>query len=126
MGCLDCFACGAELGSHKSNHRYIFANNAFSIFPKPTRQNEQEQENSGRRRASIIVKEVEEEPEPWTVLEDTRLLDAVEMYSYGNWKEIAKHIHQERAGLQGEIRQVLHQRRGRQVHLGGGQESSGH
>jgi len=90
--CLDCFACGAELGSHKSNHRYIFANNAFSIFPKPTRQNEQEQENSGRRRASIIVKEVEEEPEPWTVLEDTRLLDAVEMYSYGNWKEIAKHI----------------------------------
>lgn len=91
--CLQCFACGAELGSHKSNHRYIFASNAFSIFPKPgARKQEQEQENSGRRRASIIVKEVEEEADPWTVLEDTRLLDAVEMFSYGNWKEIAKHI----------------------------------
>jgi len=90
--CLQCFACGAELGSHKSNHRYIFASNAFSIFPKPQPSSAQEQENSGRRRASIIVKEVEEEGDPWTVLEDTRLLDAVEMYSYGNWKEIAKHI----------------------------------
>jgi len=84
--CLECFSCGAELGSHKSNHKYIFANNAFSVFPKTKEDN-----GSGRRRASLVAREKEEE-EDWNIKEETRLLDAVEMYSYGNWKEIAKHI----------------------------------
>ena len=38
--CLECFSCGAELGSHKSSHKYIFANNAFTVFQKPKEDNE--------------------------------------------------------------------------------------
>ena len=28
----------------------------------------------------------------WNVREDTRLLDAVEMFGFGNWKDISKHV----------------------------------
>ncbi len=31
--CLDCFSCGAQIGKHKVNHKYLFMNNGgFSIF----------------------------------------------------------------------------------------------
>lgn len=85
--CPECFSCGAEIGSHKNNHKYYFSNNGnFSIFPKsPT------QEDRGRRRTSIVPSE-QYEGEEWNVREDHLLLDAVEMYGYGNWKDIARHV----------------------------------
>ena len=42
------------------------------------------------------------EDNEWNVREDTRLLDAVEMFGYGNWKDIAKHVETKGEG------QVLH------------------
>ena len=44
----------------------------------------------GRRRASLLQEELD--GPGWTVREDTKLLDAVEMFGFGNWKDIAKHV----------------------------------
>ena len=52
-------------------------------------------EDKGRRRASLQVeaeREVASKVVEWNVREDTRLLDAVEMFGFGNWKDIAKHV----------------------------------
>jgi len=83
--CPECFASGAELGGHKNHHKYYFSNNGnFSIFPKsPVCE-------KGRRRASLLQEELD--GPGWTVREDTKLLDAVEMFGFGNWKDIAKHV----------------------------------
>lgn len=64
--CLQCFACGAEIGKHRSGHAYQFMDTGnFSIFP-----------GQGH----------------WTAREEVRLLDAIEQYGYGNWEDIARHI----------------------------------
>ncbi|XP_064115766.1 transcriptional adapter 2-beta-like isoform X1 [Macrobrachium nipponense] len=69
--CLQCFACGAEIGKHKREHGYQFMAGVFqdtgnfSIFP-----------GQGH----------------WTAREEVRLLDAIEQYGYGNWEDIARHI----------------------------------
>ncbi|XP_043202370.1 transcriptional adapter 2-beta-like isoform X1 [Amphibalanus amphitrite] len=64
--CLQCFACGAEIGKHKNNHSYQFMDPGnFTVFNGES---------------------------SWTAKEDVRLLDAIEQYGYGNWVDIAKHI----------------------------------
>jgi len=84
--CPECFACGAEIGSHKNNHKYYFSNNGnFSIFPKSPCQEER-----ARRRASLVQEQAD--TENWNVREDHLLLDAVEMFGYGNWKDISSHV----------------------------------
>lgn len=84
--CPECFACGAEIGSHKNSHKYFFSNNGnFSIFPKSP-----SHEDKGRRRASLVQEQ--ELGEEWNVREDLLLLDAVEMFGYGNWKDVTRHV----------------------------------
>ena len=88
--CLECFCCGAQIAKHKNNHKYIFMNNGgFSIF-KTT----QESSNSSKskRVSSINGNKVEEEKIIWNARDEMRLLDAVEQYGFGNWKDIARHI----------------------------------
>ncbi|KAF7273562.1 transcriptional adapter 2b-like [Rhynchophorus ferrugineus] len=65
--CLQCFALGAEIGPHKNNHAYnlIKDPSAVSLF-------------GGRGY--------------WTGVEHLRLLNAAELYSYGNWELIAEHV----------------------------------
>jgi len=90
--CPECFACGAEIGGHRNHHKYYFSNNGnFSIFPKSPPATVAE----GKRRASLIAdaeRDVGSKVVEWNVREDTLLLDAVEMYGFGNWKDIAKHV----------------------------------
>ena len=92
--CPECFASGAEIGGHKNSHKYYFSNNGdFSIFPKSPILTV---EDKGRRRASLQV-DIEKDSNSktmgeWNVREDTRLLDAVEMFGFGNWKDIAKQV----------------------------------
>jgi len=84
--CPECFACGAEIGRHKNDHKYYFSNNGnFSIFPRSPCQ-----EDKARRRASLVQETCE--AEEWNVREDHLLLDAVEMFGYGNWKDISRHV----------------------------------
>ena len=80
--CLPCFCCGAQIGKHKNTHGYLFMNNGgFPIFPKF------KSNMNGQRR----VMQVDSEPE-WNAREEMRLLDAVEQFGFGNWKDIAQHI----------------------------------
>lgn len=64
--CLQCFSLGAEVGNHKRDHQYNITTGpiigAFSC-------------------------EV-----PWTLAEETMLLDAVEQYGFGNWEDVASHV----------------------------------
>ncbi|XP_045453097.1 transcriptional adapter 2B-like [Melitaea cinxia] len=64
--CMQCFALGAEIGSHKNDHSYQFMDSgAVGIF-------------LGRN--------------SWSANEEVRLLDAIEQFGFGNWEDIAKHI----------------------------------
>ncbi|XP_059482151.1 transcriptional adapter 2B [Neocloeon triangulifer] len=64
--CLQCFACGAEIGGHKFNHPYQFMDSGtVSVF----------QGKGG-----------------WSAKEEMRLLDAIEQFGFGNWEDISKHI----------------------------------
>ncbi|XP_060530100.1 transcriptional adapter 2B isoform X2 [Cylas formicarius] len=64
--CHLCFASGAEIGPHKNDHSYRFVDNcSVSIF-------------GGRG--------------SWTGREHLQLLDAVELYAYGNWELVAKNV----------------------------------
>ena len=100
--CLPCFACGAQIGKHKNWHKYLFMNNGgFAIFPSG-----HPEHNDRNKRSSAFYHRgyhsichgtdntnlpTVEETE-WNAREEMRLLDAVEMYGYGNWKDIAAHI----------------------------------
>ncbi|XP_050509666.1 transcriptional adapter 2B-like isoform X1 [Diabrotica virgifera virgifera] len=64
--CLQCFSIGAEIGPHKSDHAYQLMDPcSTSIF--------------GGRGA-------------WTGGEHLLLLDAVELYGFGNWELISEHV----------------------------------
>ncbi|KAH3844434.1 transcriptional adapter 2-beta-like isoform X2 [Dreissena polymorpha] len=64
--CLQCFALGAEVGSHRHDHQY-------SITSGPI--------------VGAFNCEV-----PWTLAEETMLLDAVEQYGFGNWEDVSNHV----------------------------------
>ena len=62
--CINCFSVGAELHPHKNNHPYR-------------------------------VVEVQKYPvycDSWTADEEERLLEAMEIYGYGNWNTISEHL----------------------------------
>ena len=94
--CLRCFACGAVNGKHKNFHKYIFMNNGgFNIFPDNASNVDPENGSSDdekRSKRSSTFGLAESTVVSWNAREDLRLLDAVEQYGYGNWKDIARHI----------------------------------
>lgn len=64
--CLQCFSMGAEVGNHKRDHQY-------NISTGPV---------IGAFNCEV----------PWTLAEETMLLDAVEQYGFGNWEDVASHV----------------------------------
>ncbi|CAG7829608.1 unnamed protein product [Allacma fusca] len=64
--CTECFSLGAEIGQHKTDHKYRFFDSGnLVIFPSEAN---------------------------WSAREEIRLLDAIEQYGFGNWQDISKHI----------------------------------
>ncbi|EFA06279.1 transcriptional adapter 2B [Tribolium castaneum] len=64
--CLQCFSTGAEIGTHKNDHAYKFVEHwSVSIF-------------GGKGN--------------WTGGEELQLLDAVELYGFGNWELVSQHV----------------------------------
>lgn len=62
--CLQCFACGAEMGKHKRGHDYqLMDGGTFPLFT-----------------------------EEWSGEEEVLLLDAIEQHGFGNWDDVADHI----------------------------------
>ncbi|XP_046352119.1 transcriptional adapter 2-beta-like [Haliotis rufescens] len=69
--CLQCFSYGAEVGSHRKDHRYrVGSDSPPSVF---------------------------DNPDPWSLAEENMLLDAVEQYGFGNWEDIANHVESQKA-----------------------------
>ncbi|XP_073814224.1 transcriptional adapter 2B isoform X2 [Musca autumnalis] len=66
--CLQCFAAGAEIGSHLNSHAYQFMDTGTAIL------------SVFRGKGA------------WTAREEIRLLDAIEQYGFGNWEDISRHI----------------------------------
>nr|CAD7457196.1 unnamed protein product [Timema tahoe] len=63
---MQCFSAGAEIGCHKNGHPYQFMDSEpMGVF-------------QGRV--------------GWSVREELRLLDAIELYGFGNWEDISGHI----------------------------------
>ncbi|KAL5798100.1 hypothetical protein ACOSQ2_002920 [Xanthoceras sorbifolium] len=62
--CIECFSVGAEITPHKSNHPYRVMDNLS--FP-------------------LICPD-------WNADEEILLLEAIEMYGFGNWNEVAEHV----------------------------------
>ena len=92
--CLVCFSSGAQLGKHKNNHKYLFMNNGgFSLLNSNTSVSSR---NRSCKRMSYDSngknKDRPNLPLVWNARDEMRLLDAVEQWGYGNWKEIANHI----------------------------------
>jgi len=88
--CLSCFACGAQIAKHKSTHKYMFMNNGgFGIFQSP---NSVSNLTRMCKRSSVLKAEEKKKDDIWNARDEMRLLDAVEQWGYGNWKEIAAHI----------------------------------
>jgi transcriptional adapter 2-beta len=105
--CLDCFACGAQIAKHKSNHKYLFMNNGgFTIFPSFSASSQ----NRYQKRSSTITNGSQDEAPSWNAREEMRLLDAVEQFGYGNWKDIARYIETKTPEQAKEeyIRQYIH------------------
>ncbi|CAB4067030.1 TADA2B [Lepeophtheirus salmonis] len=89
--CLNCFACGATNGKHKNSHPYLFMNNGgFPVYhlayPHRTPHSE------GKRSRLKDHRRQQIDGNAWNAREEVRLLDAVEQFGYGNWKDIANHI----------------------------------
>lgn len=68
--CLNCYANGAEIGTHESDHSYQFMNASGGVVAP--------------LKGSIKG--------GWSPTEELLLLDAVEQFGFGNWEDIAKHI----------------------------------
>ncbi|KAI1288313.1 Transcriptional adapter 2-beta [Halotydeus destructor] len=64
--CLQCFSCGAAIGPHKSNHGYQLIDcGTFPIFGPP---------------------------DAWQASEELALLEAVELYGFGNWDDTSIYV----------------------------------
>mmetsp|Transcript_1887 Transcript_1887/g.3299 ORF Transcript_1887/g.3299 Transcript_1887/m.3299 type:complete len:602 (+) Transcript_1887:46-1851(+) len=62
--CVNCFASGAEKGTHKNNHDYsVMENMHFPLFSPD-----------------------------WGADEELLLLEGIEMYGLGNWNDVAEHV----------------------------------
>lgn len=68
--CLVCFSSGAEIGNHHKDHSYRIIH-----------------QNSNSKIAHVF-----ETTKPWSIAEETMLLDAVEQYGFGNWEDVANHV----------------------------------
>ncbi|XP_076030805.1 transcriptional adapter 2-beta-like isoform X3 [Oratosquilla oratoria] len=87
--CLQCFACGAEIGKHKNNHGYQYMAYPRSMTcPNDIRlSNECAGVFQDTGNFSIIPGQGH-----WSAREEVRLLDAIEQYGFGNWEDIARYI----------------------------------
>ena len=78
--CLSCFACGAQIAKHKSNHKYMFMNNGgFGIFQSP---NSVSNLTRMCKRSSVLKAEEEKQKDNWNARDEMRLLDAVEQVCF--------------------------------------------
>eukprot|EP01083_Nonionella_stella_P194494 717358_1 len=79
--CLTCFSYGKQLPPHKNNHDYYIVEYITKSIFKSNSKNETK----------------------WTGHQDILLLDGIEKYGLGNWKQIAEHIGHNKTPKQTEL-----------------------
>ncbi|KAI9914682.1 hypothetical protein PsorP6_007669 [Peronosclerospora sorghi] len=93
--CVECFAVGVELGEHKRTHQYMVSDClAFPIVYEP-----QTLESAsaappalGTNAAAFLATNNDAANSVWTADEELFLLEGIEMFGMGNWKDIADHV----------------------------------
>ncbi|RLN75197.1 hypothetical protein BBJ28_00010807 [Nothophytophthora sp. Chile5] len=96
--CVECFAVGMELGEHKKHHAYTVSDClafpvvrepqgvAAAAFPSPVKP---VGTNAAALSAPVAGDAASAE---WTADEELLLLEGIEMFGMGNWKDIAEHV----------------------------------
>ncbi|KAL4151200.1 hypothetical protein PRNP1_008149 [Phytophthora ramorum] len=93
--CVECFAVGVELGEHKQSHKYSVSDClAFPIVHE--RQTAESAAAApaavGTNAAAIPTAISDAANAVWTADEELLLLEGIEMFGMGNWKDIAEHV----------------------------------
>lgn len=99
--CVECFAVGVELGAHKKSHSYSVSDClAFPVVREP-RESVKEatvtttpQKDGGATATTAVAAAASgaQATSDWTADEELLLLEGIEMFGMGNWKDIAEHV----------------------------------
>ncbi|TMW64388.1 hypothetical protein Poli38472_013010 [Pythium oligandrum] len=91
--CIECFGVGIELGGHKKTHKYTVSDClAFPLVREhgaPVVDETTAVTNGAKDASSVVAVPSANE---WTADEELLLLEAIEMFGMGNWKDIAEHV----------------------------------
>ncbi|CAI5734453.1 unnamed protein product [Peronospora destructor] len=93
--CVECFAVGIELGEHKKSHKYMVSDClAFPIVyePQPLESTCPSPGAIGTNAAAFFAASNDAANAVWTADEELLLLEGIEMFGMGNWKDIAEHV----------------------------------
>uniref|UniRef100_A0AAV1UDN3 Transcriptional adapter n=1 Tax=Peronospora matthiolae TaxID=2874970 RepID=A0AAV1UDN3_9STRA len=95
--CVECFAVGVELGEHKKTHKYTVSDClAFPVVYEPPTSIESMSAASiavGTNAAALLTAAGNDTASAvWTADEELLLLEGIEMFGMGNWKDIAEHV----------------------------------
>lgn len=97
--CVECFAVGIELGGHKKHHKYTVSDCLAFPIVRASATGEDDDipagssgvlltEAAGKDKVAGVAGVVDE----WTADEELLLLEGIEMFGMGNWKDIAEHV----------------------------------
>lgn len=104
--CVECFAVGIELGDHKRSHRYTVSDCLAYPVVRESREYVQsirdssiasaaaatpttpQKDGSGAQQQQVVALLASD----WTADEELLLLEGIEMFGMGNWKDIAEHV----------------------------------
>ncbi|KAG6577935.1 Transcriptional adapter 2-alpha [Phytophthora cinnamomi] len=98
--CVECFAVGTEMGAHKKSHAYTVSDClAFPIVHEPQAADGASSSSSsssavavGTNAAAFPTASTDAASAVWTADEELLLLEGIEMFGMGNWKDIAEHV----------------------------------
>lgn len=93
--CVECFAVGIELGDHKKTHKYTVSDClAFPIVIEPdsTDSTSSALAAVGTNASAIPIAGNDAVDNAWMADEELLLLEGIEMFGMGNWKDIAEHV----------------------------------
>lgn len=111
--CIECFAVGIELGDHKRSHKYTVSDClAYPVVRESREYVQSIRESSIASATAAVVTQTtpqkdggaQQQPQQaaaaavallasdWTADEELLLLEGIEMFGMGNWKDIAEHV----------------------------------
>ncbi|KAJ0402615.1 hypothetical protein P43SY_007971 [Pythium insidiosum] len=91
--CVECFGVGVELGGHKKTHKYTVSD--CLAFPIVRERGAASIDAPAPAAASNDASKdalVPNASSDWTADEELLLLEGIEMFGMGNWKDIAEHV----------------------------------